>query len=119
MQNLRRESRGKLWQSTFVAGVGRYPALFRRTESCVARFPSAGYTMPEYVILLSAIACAGAGVALYYNRNSVPALAVVIIGAVVFLYGVGQYFDRDNTDARALGFSDATDRRAAQDAGIN
>jgi hypothetical protein len=74
--------------------------------------------MPEYVILISAIACAGAGAALYFNRNNVPALAVAILGAIVLLYGIGQYFDRDNSEARALGFTDASDRRAAQVAGV-
>lgn len=75
--------------------------------------------MPEYVILISAVACAGAGVALYYNHGNVPALAVVIVGAIALLYGVGQYVERDNSEARELGFIDAADRRAAQDAGIN
>jgi len=74
--------------------------------------------MPEYIILVSAIVCAGACATLYFQRGSVPALAAAILASVVLLYGIGQYFDRGNVEARALGFADAADQRAALSAGI-
>ena len=74
--------------------------------------------MPEYIMLVSAVVCAAGCATLYFRRASVPALAVAIFGAIMLLYGVGQYFERDNAEARALGFADAADRRAAQSAGI-
>ena len=74
--------------------------------------------MPEYIMLVSAILCVAACATLYFKHASVPALAVAIFAGIMLLYGVGQYFERDNAEARALGFADAADRRAAQSAGI-
>ncbi len=75
--------------------------------------------MPEYIILLSVIACAAGGLTLYFRSGNVPALAVIIAGGILFLYGIAQYVERDNVEARALGFADAAERRAAQSAGIS
>jgi hypothetical protein len=74
--------------------------------------------MPEYIILISAIACVGSGVGFYFNRNNAAALGIAIFGFIGFLYGIGQYIERDNAEARALGFADAAEKRLALDAGI-
>jgi hypothetical protein len=75
--------------------------------------------MPEYIILVSTVVCAAGCVTLYFKPANVPALAVAIFGGIMLLYGTGQYFERDNAEARALGFADAAERRAAQSAGIS
>src|ERR1700694_3572111 len=52
--------------------------------------------MPEFIILISAIVCVGSSIVLYYNRASAAATGVAVISFIVFLYGVGQFVDRDN-----------------------
>jgi len=66
--------------------------------------------MPEYVILLSAIACAAAGMALYFNRENPALLGAVIIGAIGLLYGVGQYVERSKSEPNLTAIGDATDK---------
>ena len=75
--------------------------------------------MPEIIILISAVACVGSAVVLYFHRSNAAAAGVTIISFIACLYGVGQRMERDNVDGRSLGFGSAADRRAAQDASIN
>ena len=75
--------------------------------------------MPELIILIAAIACVGAIVVVYYNRSSAAATGVAVISFIAFLYGIAQFIERDNVEARSLGFADAADRRAARDAGVD
>jgi hypothetical protein len=75
--------------------------------------------MPEYIILISAIICVGSAVGYYFNRAHAAPLAAAIISFIGLLYGIAQYIERDNTEARTLGFADAADRRSARDAGFD
>jgi len=75
--------------------------------------------MPELLILISAIACVGSAVVIYYNRSNAAATGIAVLSFIAFLYGIGQFVERDNIEARSLGFADASDRRAARDAGVD
>jgi hypothetical protein len=75
--------------------------------------------MPELIILISAIACVGSAVFVYYNRSSAAATGIAVISFIAFLYGIGQFVERDNIEAKSLGFADAADRRAAKVAGVD
>jgi hypothetical protein len=73
--------------------------------------------MPELIILISAVACAGSAVFLYFNRSSAAAAGIAVLSFIACLYGIGQRVERDNIAVTSWGFSNAPDRRA-QDAGI-
>jgi hypothetical protein len=72
--------------------------------------------MPEYVILLSAIACAAAGMALYFNRENPALLGAVIISAIALLYGVGQYVERSKSEPNLTAIGDAADKPVLKEA---
>ena len=75
--------------------------------------------MPEYLILISAVACVGASVVVFYNRSNAAATGIAVLAFIAFLYGIGKYVDRDNAEAMSLGFSDSAERRAAKDIGVD
>ncbi len=75
--------------------------------------------MPELIILISAVACVGSAVVLYFHRSNAAAAGIAVISFIACLYGVGQLVERDNVEGRSLGFGIVADRRAAQDASIN
>jgi hypothetical protein len=69
--------------------------------------------MPELIILISAVVCAAAAIALYYNRSSAIAAGATVLGFVAFLYGIGQRIERDNPQGQGKtpGFGDLAHRR--------
>ncbi len=75
--------------------------------------------MPEIIILVSAVACAGSAVFLYFNRSSAPAAGVAVLSFIACLYGVGQRVERDNVTLTSWGSSTTPERRAVQDTSIN
>jgi hypothetical protein len=75
--------------------------------------------MPELTILISAVACAGSAVFLYFNRSSAAAAGIAVLSFIACLYGVGQLVQRDNVAVTSWGSSTAPDWRPAQDTSIN
>lgn len=69
--------------------------------------------MPELIILISAVVCAAAAIALYYNRSSAIAAGATVLSFVAFLYGIGQHVERDNAGAKAPSFGAPADQPAA------
>ena len=51
--------------------------------------------MPELIILISAIACIGSAVVLYFNRSNAPAAGIAVISFIACLYGIGQHSAQD------------------------
>ena len=72
--------------------------------------------MPEIVILVAAIACVGSVVVLYYNRSNAPATGVAVLSFIAFLYGIGQFVERDKNATKSVDVADAVDRVATQNA---
>ena len=75
--------------------------------------------MPELTILISAVACAGAAVFLYFNRSSAPAAGIAVISFIACLYGVGQFVQRDNVAVTSWGVGNAPNWRPAQDTSVS
>ena len=75
--------------------------------------------MPELIILISAVACIGSVVVLYFNGSNAATTGIAVISFIGFLYGIGQRVERDNVEARSLGIGDAAERRVAQNTGVN
>lgn len=67
--------------------------------------------MPEVIILISAVACAGSAVFLYFNRSSAAAAGIAVLSFVACLYGVGQLVKRDNVAVSSWGSNSASDWR--------
>jgi hypothetical protein len=74
--------------------------------------------MLELIILISAVACAGSAVFLYFNRSSAAAAGIAVLSFIACLYGVGQRVERDNVTVTSWGTGNSPDRRAVQDASI-
>lgn len=74
--------------------------------------------VPELTILISAIACVGSAIVLYYNRSSAPAAGIAVISFIAFLQGIGQWVDRNKGQASDASLIVATDTRPQSEARI-
>jgi len=75
--------------------------------------------MHEIIILVSAVACAGSAVFLYFNRSSAAAAGITVLSFIACLYGIGQRIERDNVAVTPWGVASSPNQRPMQDASVS